>query len=190
LLHAENSMNTPPLGDDPPLFPIDRHARKQTWEYRGVGPTGRKLCFSGCGREIPVGRRTRCSAGCARAWEIRSDPNVIRPPVTPTSRLPPPNCGESSPRLKARTTTRNSSSNGRCANARKERSAKLRDLLGEIFHSSRDQKLADMEGPSLDPALRQAAFILVGRRIAPIGHRTLMDENRTLYGRQILAQIR
>lgn len=65
-------------GDDPPLFPIDPFLRKQEWKSCGKGPTGRSLCYSGCGREVAKGRRSTCSRGCGRAWEIRNVPGVIR----------------------------------------------------------------------------------------------------------------
>jgi DNA-binding CsgD family transcriptional regulator len=65
--------------DDPPLFPVDRFARRQSWKPRGTGPTGRPLCYSGCGREVLPPRRTRCSDACGRAWDLRS--NAPRAPV-------------------------------------------------------------------------------------------------------------
>lgn len=36
----------------------------------------------------------------------------------------------------------------------REHNAKLRDLLADVLHGSRDQKLTDYEGPSLEPGLR------------------------------------
>lgn len=64
--------------EDPPRFPIDRFARRQTWKPRGTGPTGRPLCYSGCDREVMPPKRTRCSDACGAAWALRSNPAMIR----------------------------------------------------------------------------------------------------------------
>lgn len=44
------------------------------------GQNGRNLC-RWCSTEVPVGRRTFCSAGCVYEWKIRTDPNYVRQKV-------------------------------------------------------------------------------------------------------------
>lgn len=52
--------------------------RKQPWCSRGVGPTGKKLCYCGCGKEVTAPLRTSHSPRCFKEWEQRNVPAVIR----------------------------------------------------------------------------------------------------------------
>lgn len=41
------------------------------------GPNGRALCRR-CATEVPVGRRTFCSADCVHEWKLRTNPAYVR----------------------------------------------------------------------------------------------------------------
>ena len=52
--------------------------RRALWCSKGKGPGGRNLCYCGCGREVPKGRRTCYSDECIRGWKAINDPQTIR----------------------------------------------------------------------------------------------------------------
>lgn len=60
------------------MRPIDPYLRKQPWRSDGVGPTGRRLCCCGCGREVGPRRASSHSEECVRRWRSHSDLTAIR----------------------------------------------------------------------------------------------------------------
>ena len=52
--------------------------RRGTWGPKGKGPSGRNLCYCGCGREVPSGKRTTFDPDCYRRWCERHDPATQR----------------------------------------------------------------------------------------------------------------
>jgi len=57
---------------------IDPYKRQQVWKFRGRGPTGKPLCYCGCGNEVSPPRRTCFSDACITDWKQRNDPATIR----------------------------------------------------------------------------------------------------------------
>lgn len=52
--------------------------RRGRWEPKGTGPTGRPLCYCGCGREVPKPSRTKFEPACWERWAARNDPATQR----------------------------------------------------------------------------------------------------------------
>lgn len=57
---------------------VDPYLRKQPWCFRGKGPTGRNLCFCGCGQEVGPKRHSSAGPACVKAWAAHSDLNGIK----------------------------------------------------------------------------------------------------------------
>lgn len=52
--------------------------RKGRWGPNGTGPTGKKLCYCGCGKEVTPPLRTSHSPQCYSEWAKRNDPATVR----------------------------------------------------------------------------------------------------------------
>jgi 5-methylcytosine-specific restriction enzyme A len=63
------------------------------------GPAGRALC-RWCRIEVPVGRRTFCSAACVHEWKLRTDPGYLREKVFERDRGVCAKCGADTTRLR------------------------------------------------------------------------------------------
>lgn len=52
--------------------------RRGTWGPKGKGPTGRNLCYCGCGREVLPPARTTFEPACYHRWREKHDPATQR----------------------------------------------------------------------------------------------------------------
>ena len=52
--------------------------RRGKWGPNGIGPTGKKLCYCGCGQEISKGARSTATAQCYPKWALINDQTTIR----------------------------------------------------------------------------------------------------------------
>jgi 5-methylcytosine-specific restriction protein A len=55
--------------------------RREPARHQGKGPTGRNLCYCGCGQEVQGRRVNWFSQACVDSWKIKNDPQTIRAKV-------------------------------------------------------------------------------------------------------------
>lgn len=77
------------------------------------GPSGRRLC-RWCGREVPPGRRTFCSALCTHEWRVRSSSGYLREKVYERDRGVCAKCGRDARKLKAKLEDEQTAAMRRC----------------------------------------------------------------------------
>ena len=75
--------------------------RRGTWGPKGKGPSGRNLCYCGCGREVPTGKRTTFGPTCYQSWAAKYNPATQRRLVYERDHGICAICGEDTERRKA-----------------------------------------------------------------------------------------